>query len=444
MEKIPNCMIASLSVWWCVPSYLADMSNKSDPGSIPHHVGRRADRAFPGATWCRGVSIRRLLSGGAVTEWIVRRWARFGHNRLYAATPGGTDLGYLDLATGRYHSDDLANLPLLRKAIEDYLDAGRHQESVQEPVRQPGRASMASQSQSQSQSLTPPPPPPPSPTPPSPPPSRPLSPPAPVAAAPDPASTGPESAGPTSARITAPATALPQIPTAAPGPVPTSGAFVEPVAAPVTEPRWHDLADTRAGAAARERAIAERDAQGMVRHLFARLVDAKTDERAWRIGADGEQAVAQQMAMLGLQWRILHAVRVGERGADIDHVVIGPGGVFTVNTKHHPKAAIWVGGDTFMVNGIRVPYIRNSGYEAKRASRLLGEHVGFPVPVTGMIAVVGARGGFTVKTQPADGAVAVVPRRGIRRFLQSRPQRLGLREIDAIHEVARRSTTWHR
>ena len=135
---------------------------------------------------------------------------------------------------------------------------------------------------------------------------------------------------------------------------------------------------------------------------------------------------------------------MGERGADIDHVVIGPGGVFTVNSKNHPKAAIWVGGDTFMVNGSRVPYIRNSRHEARRASLLLAEQVGFPVPVAGVIAVVGAQRGFTVKTQPADGAVTVVPRRRIGRFLTSRPQRLGLREIDAIHEVARRSTTWHR
>ncbi|WP_235027322.1 hypothetical protein [Dietzia psychralcaliphila] len=49
-----------------------------------------------------------------------------------------------------------------------------------------------------------------------------------------------------------------------------------------------------------------------------------------------------------------------------------------------------------------------------------------------------------MKSQPTDGTVAVVPRRRIRRFLTSQPQRLGLREIDAIHEVARRSTTWHR
>ncbi len=35
-----------------------------------------------------------------MTEWVVRRWARHGHERLYAETPGGTALGYLDLKTG--------------------------------------------------------------------------------------------------------------------------------------------------------------------------------------------------------------------------------------------------------------------------------------------------------------------------------------------------------
>ncbi|GAA4261055.1 hypothetical protein GCM10022294_08040 [Dietzia aurantiaca] len=124
--------------------------------------------------------------------------------------------------------------------------------------------------------------------------------------------------------------------------------------------------------------------------------------------------------------------------------MIGPGGVFTVNTKHHPKAAVWVGGDTVMINGRRVPYVRNSRYEATRASRMLAERVGFPVPVTGLIALVGARRGFTIRAQPTDCAVVVVPSRGVGRYLRSRPQRMGLREIDAIHEVARCSDTWQR
>ncbi|WP_324654103.1 nuclease-related domain-containing protein [Georgenia sp. H159] len=144
------------------------------------------------------------------------------------------------------------------------------------------------------------------------------------------------------------------------------------------------------GAAARERALAERAAQGRLRGALARLVGARTEERAWRIGADGEEAVAAQLAKLGPEWRVLHAVRVGQRGSDIDHVAIGPAGVFTVNAKHHPNASVWVGGDTFMVNGRRLPYVRNSRHEARRAGRRLTAQVGFPVTATGVIAVMGA------------------------------------------------------
>lgn len=343
-----------------------------------------------------------------MTDWIVRRWKRFGHDRLYASTPGGTDLGYLDMASGRFHSDDLSNLPLLRKAIEEHLGTNEAPSSRSSPV--------ARQSASAHESSPPSPPPPSSPT---------------SSAVPECEVSDRESNPRPVSRSTL----------TAPPPV-TPPAL--PSAEPAVPAGWHDLADVRAGAAARERALAEREAQGLMRHLFARMLDAKTDERAWRIGADGEQAVAEQLGRLGAEWRVLHAVRVGERGADIDHVVVGPTGVFTVNSKNHPKASVWVGGDTVMVNGRRVPYVRNSRFEAKRASRMLAEHVGFPVPVIGLVAVVGARRGFTVRAQPADGAVAVVPRRGIGRFLKAQPPRLGLREIDAIHEVARRSSTWQR
>jgi hypothetical protein len=197
-----------------------------------------------------------------------------------------------------------------------------------------------------------------------------------------------------------------------------------------------------AGAAARERALAERAAQGRVRHVLARIVGAHTDERAWRIGADGEQAVADQLTKLGPQWRVLHAVRVGEHGSDIDHVAIGPGGVFTVNAKHHPDKSIWVGGDTFLVNGRPVPYIRNSRHEARRAARLLTEQAGFPVETTGVIAVMGAHRGFTVKKQPEDGEVLVVPRKRIAQLLLKTSPRLTDRQTQAIFEVARRSSTW--
>lgn len=287
-----------------------------------------------------------------VTDWTVRRWARYGHDRLYAETPGGTALGYFDQKSGRYHSDDPSNLPLLRQAIADHLS-----------------------------------------------------------------STGDDT------NPSAPASVTPRVMADGIG----SG--------------WTDLSGRRPGAAARARAVAERDA-APVRTAISRLFGVKTDERAWRIGADGEEAVAAQLTRLGSSWRSLHAVEVGDRGSDIDHVVIGPGGVYTVNAKNHPNAKVWVGGDAVMVNGQRVPYVRNSRHESRRAARLLTEHAGFPVSVTGVIAVMGAHRGFVVSDQPRDGSVVVVQRKRISKYLLSRPASLSECEIASIYEVACRSTTW--
>jgi hypothetical protein len=158
-----------------------------------------------------------------------------------------------------------------------------------------------------------------------------------------------------------------------------------PIGAPSADtaavPDPTDLALNRPGQAAREQAVVHRQAAPL-KTIFARVLGVHTQERAWRIGADGEQAVAAQLARLDSEWLVLHAIPVGNRGSDIDHLVIGPGGVFTINTKHHPDASIWVGGNTFMVNGQRQPYVRNSRHEAQRASRILTAASGFPIVVT--------------------------------------------------------------
>ena len=213
------------------------------------------------------------------------------------------------------------------------------------------------------------------------------------------------------------------------------------VAVSQLERPWTDLALNRPGEGIRSLAKAHRNAAPLSAGI-ARLFNLHTYERAYRIGADGEVATGKVLARLPSGWKVLHSVPVGSRGSDIDHVVIGPGGVFTVNTKHHPNSSVWVAGETFLVNGTRQPYVRNSCFEAKRAARLLTGLSGFSVPVTGVVAVVGAHEGFKVKEQPRGGLVHVVARRNLAHWLTERPNLLGGWEIDCLFAHARRSTTW--
>lgn len=57
--------------------------------------------------------------------------------------------------------------------------------------------------------------------------------------------------------------------------------------------------------------------------------------QSWRVGAAGERRVAEDLrsrTRADPLWQSLHSVPVGTQGSDIDHVVLGPGGVFTINT----------------------------------------------------------------------------------------------------------------
>jgi hypothetical protein len=60
----------------------------------------------------------------------------------------------------------------------------------------------------------------------------------------------------------------------------------------------------------------------------------KRNHGAWSQGAEGEEVVGRILEELaGDGWNVIHDVSFG-RG-NIDHVVIGPGGIFTVETKSH-------------------------------------------------------------------------------------------------------------
>lgn len=170
----------------------------------------------------------------------------------------------------------------------------------------------------------------------------------------------------------------------------------------------------------------------------------KTDERAWRRGAEGEEAIGARLEKLvGQGWHVLHSVPVGQRGSDIDHVLIGPGGVYTINTKNHPGKHIWVSPSQIRVDGQVQPYLRNSRFEGQRASRLLSAAVGWQVDVRPVLILLTRTliPNVTIKSGgPTD--VLIFDRIDVPRVFRRAPQRLTDVQVERVYEQARRSTTW--
>ncbi|MDQ4489167.1 nuclease-related domain-containing protein [Sinomonas sp. ASV486] len=178
------------------------------------------------------------------------------------------------------------------------------------------------------------------------------------------------------------------------------------------------------------------------RRGLARLFGANPlapEARSWYAGAVGEMRVARALSKLGPEWHVLHSIPVGTRGSDIDHLVVGPGGVFTLNTKNHAGKDVWVAGSVLMVNGQHEKYLRNSAHEAKRAAALLTRAVGREVPVRAAVVLVAPRR-VTIR-RFAEGA-AVVTDSQLRRWLTKQAKLLNAGDAARLAAVAAEPSTW--
>ena len=203
------------------------------------------------------------------------------------------------------------------------------------------------------------------------------------------------------------------------------------------------LADRIAGQAVIEKLLSDREGVPP-RSFLGRVFGAdplSSDDYPWYKGALGEVAVGRILERLGPEWAVLHAVPVGAGTSDIDHVLIGPAGVFTLNTKNHAGQSVWVAGRTLMVAGKKQRHLYNASYEATRTAKLLTRSVNEPVEVTGVVVVVAPKS-MTVRERPSG--VAVVTDRELLRWLSGRPNVLTPSQMAGITAAAVRPGTWHR
>lgn len=118
------------------------------------------------------------------------------------------------------------------------------------------------------------------------------------------------------------------------------------------------------------------------------LVTIDDEAEGWYLGVLGEREVASRLSEFDDTWTVLHSVPVGSGMTDIDHVLIGPPGVFTINTKFSPGKDVWVAGRGMYVGGFKQSYVHNSLREATQASERLSRACGLAVPVTALIVFV--------------------------------------------------------
>ncbi len=166
------------------------------------------------------------------------------------------------------------------------------------------------------------------------------------------------------------------------------------------------------------------------------------DAWSWYVGALGEIEVGEMLKQLGPGWFVRHAVPIGAGTKDVDHLVIGPGGVFAINTKHHADASIWVGDSVLRVNNANTHHLRQAVSDSGDVARRLTTRLGFPVRVTSVLAVLHSKS--ILDRRAADKRrVTVVDAEQLVPWLISRPRQLSDATLGLIELAAEEPETWH-
>ncbi|MDQ1249698.1 MAG: hypothetical protein QG597_4074 [Actinomycetota bacterium] len=124
--------------------------------------------------------------------------------------------------------------------------------------------------------------------------------------------------------------------------------------------------------------------------LKRRRQEPYPEEWPWTRAAEGEEFVGA--VLTGLQpagWQVLHGVPLDGEGAAIDHLLIGPGGVFSLDTKARAGAHIWVGSRAIKVDGEEKEYLWIARQQARHATKVLRFATGLPIEVRPVLVFVG-------------------------------------------------------
>lgn len=144
----------------------------------------------------------------------------------------------------------------------------------------------------------------------------------------------------------------------------------------------------------------------LVTHFVLPLVDRH--ER----GATGEEQVGSLLeTLVGEGWSVIHDASFGH--GDVDHILIGPPGLFTVETKSHPGP--------ITVRAIHGGTLEQARSEQRAIERITGE------PVEPLIVYSRA---WVDRPLARRKGVRIVPARLLLSFLERKPATLSAEEIE--------------
>lgn len=206
-----------------------------------------------------------------------------------------------------------------------------------------------------------------------------------------------------------------------------------------------------AGASARrehERRAAKREERIRAKHpkiggFILAVTDQPQSTEAWQRGAIGEEVLGERLKDLPAEFRVLHDRRIPGTRANIDHVVIGPGGVWVIDAKRYkgqrPTLHVEGGFIRPRVESLRVggrnqaKLVTGVQSQVERVTDALADPT---IPVTGALCFVEADWPLIGGSFSVDGIHVLWPRLLVERLKEPAPDSIEVTSAFAL--LARR------
>jgi hypothetical protein len=163
--------------------------------------------------------------------------------------------------------------------------------------------------------------------------------------------------------------------------------------------------------------------------------------RRWHTTVLGEREVGALLSRLAPAWHVLHSLPVpaGAGARDVDHLLVGPGGVLVVQTASYPGGRVRVDGRRLRVGRSPAGHVPTLQRLIGEVTRAMVDATGEHVAVRGLLVVHGAR---SVEVRDPVPGLTVLADRDVEEWLRGRPTTTSSVDVARLAAVAARASTW--
>ncbi|WP_241979689.1 nuclease-related domain-containing protein [Cryobacterium suzukii] len=175
----------------------------------------------------------------------------------------------------------------------------------------------------------------------------------------------------------------------------------------------------------------------LARALGAAPLDA--NELSWLRAAQAEMIVGDILTRLPDDYTVYHSLPIRSTAFWVDHLVVGPGGVFSINAKTHWDRDLNGSPRSIPIGNHAMPYLRDARFESAQITALLAKVMPEAAVVEPLIVLVNPH---KILLNRKPNAVTVIDSPRLRRWIVARPRTFSPEQQAAVTALIDAPATW--